>query len=64
MLIGLTYAFFTAWHALIAGREQLARVLFPDVKGLLFFFGGKVLVLPQIVRSFVVLLRMFNFVGL
>jgi hypothetical protein len=33
-------------------------------RGLLCFFGRRVLVFPQIVRSFVVFLGMFNFVGL
>ena len=49
VLITLIDAFFAPRHTLVASRQPLTRVLFPDVKGLLFLFVRKVLVFDQIV---------------
>src|ERR1700733_3755942 len=57
-------AFLATRHTLVAGREQLTRVLFPDVEGPLFLFGGEVVVFNQSIGRFIVDLWMFNFVGL
>src|SRR5580658_9153522 len=46
------------------GRQPLTGVLFPDVEGPLFLFGRKAVVFDQIIGSFIVGLRMFNFVDL
>jgi hypothetical protein len=64
VVIASTNAFFATRHPLVAGRQPLTGVLFPDVEGLLFLFGRKAVVFDQIIGSFIVGLRMFNFVDL
>jgi len=62
VVITLIGAFFVPRHTLVASRQPLTRILFPDVKCLDFLLGRKTSVFNQIVRSFIVSLRMFNFV--
>jgi len=49
-------------HTFAASREQLARVLFPNVQRLLFLFHRQLLVVEKVVSCFVVGLRMGDLV--
>jgi len=60
VVIASTDALLATRHTLVAGRQPLTRLPFPDVEGLLFLFGRRVVVFNQIIGSFMVDLRVFN----
>jgi hypothetical protein len=60
MVIAFADAFFATRHTLVASRQHLTRVLFPDLKGPLRKFW----IFSQCVGSFIVVLRMFNLFSL